>query len=67
MFRLIESSSDPQDVDPSIQPFTALWDPQRLQSKKYALYIKIKYQCLWLVWYNRTEIVKFVYLKGVIY
>jgi len=38
MFRLtIESSSGPQDVDPDIQKIIALWDPQRLQNKKYAL------------------------------
>jgi len=40
MFRLtIESSSGPQGVDPDIQTFTALWDPQRLQNTKYKLYI----------------------------
>jgi len=38
MFRLtIESSSGPQDVDPDIQKFIALWDPQHLQDKKYTL------------------------------
>jgi hypothetical protein len=38
MFRLLfESFSGPQNVDPDIQTFTALWDPQRLQNKIYTL------------------------------
>jgi len=36
MFLLHIESSGPQDVDPDIQTFTSLWDPQRLQSKNYA-------------------------------
>jgi len=62
----IESFSGPQDVDPSIQ---TLWDPQRLHSKKYALHINVKHQCLWYtyIYIHRTEIVKVVYLTGVIY
>ena len=37
-FRLLfKSSSGPQDVDPSIQTFTALWDPKCLQNKMYTL------------------------------
>jgi len=36
-------------VDPDIQTFTALWDPQRLQNKRHALYIKMKHQCLWYI------------------
>ena len=31
------SSSGPEDVDPDIQMFTALWDPQRLRNKMYTL------------------------------
>ena len=36
-------TSGPQDVDPDIQTFIALWDPQRLQSKMYTLQIYIKH------------------------
>ena len=38
MFRLLfESPSGPQDVDPDIQTFSALWDPQLLESKMCTL------------------------------
>jgi SET domain-containing protein len=51
----IESSSGPQCVDPDIQTFTALRDPQRLQNKKYVLYIYIKHQYLRCV-YTHTQL-----------
>ena len=36
MFRLLfESSSGPQGIDPDIQTFTALRDPQLLQNRMY--------------------------------
>ena len=43
----IESSSGPQDIDPSIQ---TLWDPERLHSTKYALHINVKHQRLWYIY-----------------
>jgi hypothetical protein len=33
----IKSSSGPQVIDPDIQKFNALWDPQRLQKNEYTL------------------------------
>jgi len=36
MFRItIQSSSGPQEVDPDIQTFTALWDPRWGSHKDY--------------------------------
>jgi len=69
MFRLLfESSSGPQDVDPDIQKFSELWDPQFLQNKICALYIYIyKISVLMVYRYIKTEIVKVVVLTGVIY
>ena len=44
MFRLTSSHLQArQGVDPDIKTFILLWNPQRLQNKKYALYIQIKH------------------------